>query len=55
MKNKILQISFWLVLLTFLIWDWNIANPVNVFLEPPAITLGSGQKSQGGHCSQSKR
>ena len=55
MKNRQLQISFWVLLLIFLIWDWNTAKPINVFLEPPAVTMGSGQKSQGGHCSNTKK
>lgn len=55
MKNRQLQISFWVLLLIFLIWDWNTAKPINIFLEPPAVTMGSGQKSQGGHCSNTKK
>ncbi len=55
MNKRILQIGFWASLFIFLIWDWNTAKPVNVFLEPSAVAMGSGQKSQGGHCSNSKK
>jgi hypothetical protein len=55
MKNKKLQIVFWISLSVFLIWDWNASKPINILLEPPAISLGSGQKSIGGHCSNSSK
>lgn len=42
---------FWLVLASFLVWDWYSAEPVNLRLESSIIALGSGQAPSGGHCS----
>jgi len=48
-KPRIL--AFWLVLGSFLLWDWYQSAPVNLRLEPPIIAVGSGQAPSGGHCA----
>ncbi len=49
-----LQAVFWLLLVTFLAWDWSASAPVNLRDEPPLIAAGSGQAASGGHCSMAK-
>ena len=49
-----LQVAFWLILITFLAWDFNVSAPVDLRNEPPLIAAGSGQATSGGHCSMSK-
>lgn len=54
-KPLLLQIAFWLALITFLLWDWGNSKAINPFLEPSPIALGSGQKSLSGHCSNAAK
>ncbi len=49
-----LQAAFWLILITFLAWDFYVSAPVDLRNEPPLIAAGSGQATSGGHCSMSK-
>lgn len=42
---------FWLVLVAFFVWDWDVSRPVDFRHEPPLIAAGSGQAPSGGHCS----
>ena len=42
---------FWLVLLGFIGWDFVHSAPVNLRLEPPIITAGSGTHVNAGHCA----
>ncbi|MCM2297176.1 hypothetical protein [Rhodoferax sp.] len=49
-----MQLIFWLVLGTFLVWDWTASPPINLRQEPPLIAAGSGQAVSGGHCSIAK-
>lgn len=49
-----LQAVFWLILVFFLVWDFNASAPVNLRDEPPLIAAGSGQATSGGHCSMAK-
>jgi hypothetical protein len=53
--TRLLQTIFWSALIAFIIWDWQTSAPINPYLEAPAIALGSGQKSAGGHCSNTAR
>ena len=46
--------AFWLALTAFVAWDFQVSVPVDLRNEPPLIAAGSGQASQGGHCSQAK-
>ncbi|UOD49618.1 hypothetical protein [Orrella daihaiensis] len=52
--QKPLQWLFWLVLVAFLSWDWQISPQIDLRNEPPAIALGSGKASVGGHCAIAK-
>ncbi|MDO5691946.1 MAG: hypothetical protein Q4G70_05595 [Pseudomonadota bacterium] len=45
---------FWALLVGFIAWDFAHSDPVNLRLEPPMITAGSGQAVSGGHCSMPK-
>ncbi len=45
---------FWLALIGFVAWDFAMSAPVNLRLEPPIITAGSGQASSSGHCARPK-
>lgn len=49
-----LQAVFWLILATFLAWDFQASDPVDLRNEPPLIAAGSGQASSGGHCAMAK-
>jgi hypothetical protein len=49
-----LRTAFWIALLAFLAWDLLRSAPVDLRFEPPLIAAGSGQKSEGGHCSMAK-
>jgi len=42
---------FWLVALVFVAWDLGHSAPINLRLEPPIITAGSGIPASGGHCA----
>jgi len=45
---------FWLLLIAFAAWDYAASAPVNLRLEPPMITAGSGTHASGGHCAMPK-
>jgi hypothetical protein len=45
---------FWCAIAAFLAWDWGRSPPINVRLEPPLLAAGSGQASEGGHCSATR-
>lgn len=45
---------FWLAALAFIGWDFAGSAPVNLRLEPPMITAGSGVPATGGHCAMPK-
>ena len=45
---------FWLLLIAFAAWDYAVSAPVNLRLEPPLITAGSGTHASGGHCAMPK-
>lgn len=42
---------FWLLLVGFVAWDFAQSDPVNLRLEPPIITAGSGVEVSSGHCA----
>ncbi len=46
--------AFWLALVGFVAWDFAHSDPVNLRLEPPMITAGSGTAASGGHCAMPK-
>lgn len=46
-----LRATFWVLLLAFLGWDYWASPAVDLRYEAPLIAAGSGQASQGGHCS----
>ncbi len=46
--------AFWLLLTGFVAWDFASSAPVNLRLEPPIITAGSGSPASGGHCAMPK-
>ena len=50
-QQTTLRIAFWAVLVAFLAWDYSHSSPVDLRYEAPLIAAGSGQASQGGHCS----
>jgi hypothetical protein len=54
MKSTRARSTFWCLLLLFVAWDWRHSAPVNLRLEPPLVAAGSGQPSEGGHCSAPK-
>ena len=45
---------FWAALAGFVAWDFAASAPVNLRLEPPLITAGSGTPGSGGHCAMPK-
>ena len=45
---------FWLAFVAFAAWDFASSAPVNLRLEPPIITAGSGTPATGGHCAMPK-
>lgn len=45
---------FWLAAIAFVAWDFASSAPVNLRLEPPMITAGSGVPATGGHCAMPK-
>ena len=49
-----LLLAFWLLLTGFVAWDFASSAPVNLRLEPPLITAGSGSPASGGHCAMPK-
>lgn len=42
---------FWLAFVAFAAWDFASSAPINLRLEPPIITAGSGTPATGGHCA----
>lgn len=42
---------FWVAAVTFVVWDFAHSAPVNVRLEPPMVTVGSGVPSDAGFCA----
>lgn len=46
-----LRAIFWLILISFLAWDFTHSKPVDLRFEAPLIAAGSGVAAQGGHCS----
>ncbi|HMN20833.1 MAG TPA: hypothetical protein PKA16_05515 [Ottowia sp.] len=49
--TQALRWLFWLAAIAFVAWDLAISAPVNLRLEPPMITAGSGVPATGGHCA----
>ena len=49
--NTVLRTAFWVLLIGFLVWDFNTSKPVDLRYEAPLIAAGSGVAVQGGHCS----
>ena len=47
-------VILFLPLVGFIAWDFAQSDPVNLRLEPPMITAGSGQAVSGGHCAMPK-
>ena len=45
---------FWLVLIGFVAWDFGVSAPVNLRMEPPIFSAGSGVTLSGGHCARPK-
>lgn len=50
-NNTVLRTAFWVILVGFLVWDFQHSKPVDLRFEPPLIAAGSGVAVQGGHCS----
>lgn len=50
-RQTTLRAAFWLVLISFLAWDYLHSPPVDLRFEAPLIAAGSGKATQGGHCS----
>lgn len=46
-----LRAVFWSVLVLFLAWDFWQSPAIDLRFEAPLIAAGSGQATQGGHCS----
>lgn len=46
-----LRTVFWTALLVFLAWDFHASPAIDLRFEAPLIASGSGQATQGGHCS----
>ncbi|MGD9942089.1 MAG: hypothetical protein AB7S98_02535 [Burkholderiaceae bacterium] len=55
MTRKTVAFVFWAALIGFIALDRQWSAPHDRFAEPPAIAMGSGQASAGGHCSGSTR
>lgn len=51
MSHKVQSMVFWGVLITFLAWDWMSSPAVDLRKEPSWVAAGSGQATQGAHCS----
>lgn len=50
-QTTVLRTVFWLALVSFLVWDFHTAKPVDLRFEAPLIAAGSGVAAQGGHCA----
>ncbi len=53
-KQSLLILVFWLLLSTFIIWDFAKSAEINQREEPPLIAAGSGKAPTGAHCSLPK-
>jgi hypothetical protein len=53
-KQSLLSIAFWLLLTTFIAWDFVKSADINQREEPPLIATGSGKAPTGAHCSLPK-
>ena len=50
-QTAMLRTTFWIVLVTFLAWDFFSSQPIDLRYEAPLIAAGSGVASHGGHCA----
>ena len=50
-QTTVLRTAFWVILVTFLTWDFVSSKPIDLRFEAPLIAAGSGVAAQGGHCS----
>ena len=50
-KSSLLRTAFWVVFTAFLAWDYVASPPVDLRRELAPVAAGSGQATQGGHCS----
>lgn len=50
-QQNTLRAVFWTVLVVFLVWDFSQSPAIDLRFEAPLIAAGSGQATQGGHCS----
>jgi hypothetical protein len=53
-KQSLLSAFFWLLLVTFIAWDFAKSADINQRDEPPLIAAGSGKAPTGAHCSLPK-
>ncbi|MEY4912053.1 MAG: hypothetical protein RL761_1716 [Pseudomonadota bacterium] len=53
-KQALFSLVFWLVLVTFIAWDFAKSTDINQRDEPPLIAAGSGKAPTGAHCSLPK-
>jgi len=53
-KKSVLSLVFWLLLTTFIAWDFAKSAAINQRDEPPLIAAGSGKAPTGAHCSMPK-
>jgi len=51
MKPVVLRTVFWVLFAAFLAWDYAASPPVDLRWELAPLAAGSGQATQGGHCS----
>ena len=50
-QQNLLRSAFWAVLVLFLVWDFWQSPRIDLRFAAPLIAAGSGQATQGGHCS----
>jgi hypothetical protein len=53
-KQSLFSTLFWLLLVTFIAWDFAKSAEINQREEPPLIAAGSGKAPTGAHCSLPK-
>lgn len=53
-KPSLLSLVFWLLLVTFIAWDFAKSVDIDLRQEPPLIAAGSGKAPTGAHCSLPK-
>lgn len=53
--TRLNQWIFWLLLAGLLAWDWARSPAPDVRNEPPLVAAGSGQATEGAHCSMPGR